>query len=101
MIVMTKKDLMDFFINNKYLIKKYGVAKIGLFGSFVRNEQHEKSDIDLLVEFYPEKKNYDNFIGLTYFIEDTTQRKVDLITSDSLSPYIGPRILNEVEYYAF
>ncbi len=101
MTVATKKDLIDFFINNKYLIKKYGVTRIGLFGSFVRNDQKEKSDIDLLVEFDPEKKNYDNFIGLTYFIEDTTNRKVDVITPESLSPYIGPHILNEVEYYAF
>ena len=68
MIVMTKKDLIDFFINNKYLIKKYGVAKIGLFGSFVRNEQHEKSDIDLLVEFYPENLDSRLSVYATRFV---------------------------------
>jgi len=74
------------------------VKKIGLFGSFVRNTQRDESDIDILVEFDQEKLSYDNFINLAYFLEDNLNRKVDLLTTDGLSPYIGPRILKEVEY---
>lgn len=101
MTVSTKKDLIDFLDTNKTVIRQYGVKRLGVFGSFSHNTQKENSDLDLLVEFLPGQKNYDNFIGLTYFIEDTIHRKVDLITEEALSPYIGPYIRSEVEYYAF
>lgn len=93
-----KSEIIDFLNSNKDLIHSYGVKKIGLFGSFVRNTQNSKSDIDLLVEFDSNRLNYDNYINLAYFIEDNLNTKVDLITIDSLSPYIGPNILKEVEY---
>ncbi len=100
MYVSTKKDLIDFIAKNSFAIKSFGVKRIGLFGSFVRNEHQERSDVDLLVEFDPEKKNFDNFMGLANFLEANIERKVDLLTPESLSPYIGPRILQEVEYHA-
>lgn len=101
MTISTETDLITFLNENKAVIKKYGVRRLGIFGSFSRNEQNANSDLDLLVDFLPGKKNYDNFINLTYFIEDSIHRKVELITKESLSPYIGPHIKNEVEYYAF
>jgi uncharacterized protein len=93
-----KSDIFDFLQSNKDLLQSYGVKKIGLFGSFVRNSQNKKSDIDLLVEFNAEKLNYNNYINLAYFLEDNLSTEIDLITIDSLSPYIGPKILEEVEY---
>ncbi len=93
-----KSDIVAFIKKNKTSILSYGVRRIGLFGSFVRNTQKENSDIDILVEFDQEKLNYKNFIRLAYFLEDSLGRKVDLLTADSLSPYIGPKILSEVEY---
>ena len=84
-------------LNNKK-IKSFGVLKIGLFGSFVRNQQNNDSDIDLIVEFEKEKKSYDSFIKLAFFLEELLGRKVDLLTNKSLSPYLGPRILKETEY---
>ena len=93
-----KSEIVDFIKRNKESIISYGVRRIGLFGSFVRNAQKEDSDIDILVEFDQEKLNYKNFINLAYFLEDSFDRKVDLLTADSLSPYIGPKILREVEY---
>ncbi|MEI6179866.1 MAG: nucleotidyltransferase family protein [Chloroflexales bacterium] len=72
--------------------------RYGLFGSFVRNESRPDSDIDILVEFHPTKKTFDNFIQLAFYLEDVLGRPVDLITADSLSPYIGLHILQEVEY---
>jgi len=93
-----KAEIIDFLRTNRESLTSYGVKKIGLFGSFVRNTQNSKSDIDVLVEFESEKLNYNNFINLTYFLEDKLEAEVDVVTLDGLSPYIGPNILKEVEY---
>jgi len=77
-----------------------GVKRIGLFGSFVRGDQNSDSDIDLLVEFEIGRKTFDNFMELSFFLEEVLQHKVELVTVESLSPYIGPHILKEVEYAA-
>ncbi|WP_319478746.1 nucleotidyltransferase domain-containing protein [Marispirochaeta aestuarii] len=70
---------------NKDLITSYGVKKIGLFGSFFKNTQTPKSDIDVLVEFGSEKFNYNNFVNLTWFLEDNPGTEIELVTLDSLS----------------
>jgi len=83
---------------NKHQLAAYGVNRIGLFGSYVRNEAAPKSDIDLLVDIQKEKKTFANFLSLNYFLEDLFGKKVELVTTQSLSPYIGPHILKTVEY---
>ena len=98
MLIHNKEDIVQILRNHTQAIQAYGVQRYGLFGSFVRNEQRANSDIDILVEFDPDKKTFDNFMNLAFFLEDILGRKVDLITRESLSPYIGPRILQEVEY---
>ena len=60
------------------VLKKYGVKKVGLFGSFVRGTQKKKSDIDLVVEF--REPSFDNYIGLVDYLEDLFKRKVDILT---------------------
>jgi len=94
----TKLEIFDFIRKSRSQLELFGVNKIGIFGSFVRDEQTEESDIDILVDFYPDKVKYDNFIDLAFYLEDSLERKVDLVTIGSLSPYIGPHILGEVEY---
>lgn len=79
-------------------IRDLGVRRYGLFGSLVRGQTTEHSDIDILVEFEPDQKTFDNFIDLAFFLEDLLGRKVDLVTAESLSPHISPHILREVEY---
>ena len=74
-----------------------GVRSMGLFGSFVRGEQTSLSDIDMLVEFLPEKHTFDNFMDVVFLLEELLGRKVEVVTPESLSPYIGPHILREVE----
>lgn len=97
--IHTKVALLHLLIEQKEVIRSFGVKEMGLFGSFLNNNNiHNNSDIDFLIEFYPEQKNYDNFIGLTFFLEELTGRKIELITRQSLSPYIGPHILNQVEH---
>ncbi len=74
-----------------------GVTSVGLFGSFVFGKQTPESDIDVLVEFAPEKHSFDNFMELSFLLEDLLGRKVDVVTPEALSPHIGPHILQEVQ----
>jgi hypothetical protein len=75
-----------------------GVLKIGIFGSFAREQQSETSDIDILIEFSPNNHTFDNFMEATFLLEKTMGRKVEVVTPESLSPFIGPHILREVEH---
>jgi len=96
--VQTKEETLSLIAEHQDRIKALGVKKIGLFGSFVREEHGAESDVDLLVEFEQGKKTFDNFMRLSFFLEDLFKRRVELVTLESLSPYIGPYIMNEVEY---
>jgi uncharacterized protein len=99
---LNRNIILSRLIRNEQTIKQYGVEKVGLFGSFVTGNQHERSDIDILVEFRKDKTSYDNFINLCFLLDSLFQgRKVEVVTTNSLSPYIGPRILKQVEYAAF
>ena len=94
---LTSDEIAKELKEHKDILIKYGVKKIGLFGSFARGEQKANSDIDFLVEF--EKPDFDNFMDLVFFLEDLFNRKVELITNGSLSPYIQPYVEKEVEWY--
>lgn len=77
--------------------KKFGVKKIGVFGSSVREDAYERSDIDILVELR-KSVDYFEFLDLQYYLEDLFNRKVDLVTPDALKPFIKERILKKVVY---
>jgi predicted nucleotidyltransferase len=93
-----KNSILKTLADNHNRLRQYGVNKIGLFGSYLRNEATPNSDIDLLVDIKKEKKTFQNFMGLNYFLEELLHHKVELVTIQSLSPYIGPHILKTVEY---
>ncbi|MFN8489190.1 MAG: nucleotidyltransferase family protein [Caldilineaceae bacterium] len=101
MKIQTKKNILTIIENHQEQLKNFGVKRLGLFGSFVREEQNADSDVDLLVEFEPGKKTFKNFMRLCFYLEDLFQREVELVTPEALSPYIGPHILREVEYVPF
>jgi len=92
---MTKEEIKKIIREHKEILKKYKVKSIALFGSYVRNEQREDSDIDLLVEF--EEDTYRNFINLIFALEDLLKKEVAVVSKEDLSPYIQPHILREVE----
>ncbi|MBW2218874.1 MAG: nucleotidyltransferase family protein [Deltaproteobacteria bacterium] len=96
----TKQKIFNILQQNQSHLNALGVKRIGLFGSFVRGEQCADSDIDLLVEFDPTRKTFDTFMKLSFFLEDIMQHRIEIVTLESLSPYIGPHILKEVEYAA-
>lgn len=78
------------------ILRRHGVAKAAIFGSFVRGENKEGSDLDLLVKFEGEKSLLD-LAGLKVELEELLKIKVDVLTYDSLHPLLKDRILNEQE----
>ena len=77
-----------------FLKENFKVKSISVFGSYLRGEQNEESDIDILVEFY-ETIDLFKFVELEYFLSDILGRKVDLVMKDTLKPRIKDRILEE------
>jgi predicted nucleotidyltransferase len=75
---------------------KYGVKRIGIFGSFARGEQTRKSDVDVIVEFIPGRETFKNFMHLVAFLEALFNRKIDLLTEPSLSDLLRPYIEKDV-----
>ncbi|MFQ6074714.1 MAG: nucleotidyltransferase family protein [Candidatus Bathyarchaeia archaeon] len=81
------------------LKQKFKVKEIGIFGSYVKGEQKEGSDLDLLVEFEEDARlSLLDVAGLEIELSDLLGVKVDLVEKKNLKPYIGQRILNEVVY---
>jgi uncharacterized protein len=86
---------LDILKKNENEIKeRYSVAKIGVFGSYVRGEETTSSDIDILVEF--DKPTLHNFMGLVFYLEELFGKEVHLVTNNALSPYMRPVVENEV-----
>ena len=75
-------------------ILSLGVRRLALFGSVARNEARHDSDIDLLVEFEPGQKTFDRFMALADLLEEALGHAVELVTPESLSPYLRPHILS-------
>lgn len=95
----TRDNILATLKSNKLRIEKLGVKNVGLFGSYVRNEQSDGSDIDILLDFDPEEESFDNFMSACDLFEELfINEKVEVVTKNGLSPYIGPKILNEVVY---
>jgi predicted nucleotidyltransferase len=77
------------------LTRKYNISYLGIFGSYIRGEQKENSDLDILVEFSKEPDLLE-FIGLKQELSETLGVEVDLVMKSALKPRIGKRILEEV-----
>lgn len=78
-------------------IRALGVVRLALFGSVLRGQPRADSDVDVLVQFGPGDKSYDRFLKLSELLEARLGRRVELVTTEALSPFIGPRILAEAE----
>ena len=93
---MTKEDIKRILFANIENLKKYKVNSIALFGSYVRNEQKDDSDIDFLVEF-GEGITLFGIIELEDSLSEMLRKKVNIVSRRGLSKYIGPYILKEAE----
>jgi hypothetical protein len=78
-------------------VRALGVARLALFGSVLRGQAQVDSDVDLLVQFAPGAKTYSRFFALSELLEARLGRRVELVTLEALSPFIGPRILAEAQ----
>jgi predicted nucleotidyltransferase len=95
---MGKKEIIKIIRNSKPEMEShYGVQRLGLFGSYVREKQSKRSDIDILVTFNRDIDLFD-FLDLREYLESQLSIKVDLVMESALKPAIGKRILSEVEY---
>lgn len=77
-------------------IRALGVERVALFGSVLRNEARA-SDVDLLIEFASGAKSFDRFLALSDLLEERLGCPVEVVTTEALSPFLGPRILAEAE----
>jgi predicted nucleotidyltransferase len=93
---VTKEDIKRVLVANREILRRYKVKSIALFGSYVRNEQKEDSDIDFLVDFREGTTLFD-FVELQDSLSEILGKKVSIVSRRGLSRYIGPYILGEAE----
>ena len=97
MPAITRRHVTECLHQAEADIRRLGVRRIALFGPIVRGEARSDSDVDLVVEFYPDQKSFDQFLDLGELLETRLGRPVELVTTEALSPFLGPRILAEAQ----
>ena len=99
MEISTIDEIVTYLKNNKtFLYDRFGVIRLGIFGSYVKNMQAISSDIDMVVEFKKESKNIHSFLRLKRFLEEELSKKVDLGFEHSLKPIIREKIKDKIIY---
>jgi len=96
--MLTRNQILSKLRENKETLSSLGVERIGLFGSYIREEQKESSDLDIIVSFKIGEEKYKNLFRLHELLEELFNLKIEIITMGSLSPYIGPYILKEAKF---
>jgi uncharacterized protein len=94
---LTREDVEERLRAVDREIRAFGVARLALFGSVLHGTATSDSDVDLLVQFVPGAKTYARFIALCELLEERLGHRVELVTAESLSPFIGPRILADAQ----
>ncbi len=95
-MTLSNEQIKNQLLEHKDVLKGYGVTRLGLFGSYVKDLAHDESDIDFLVEL--EELTFDSYMNLRIFLEDVFDKKIDLVIAQSLKPQLRPYVLEEVEY---
>ena len=94
---LTREEAVERLTAAEPEIRALGVQRLALSGSVLRGEARPDSDIDLLVQFSPGAKTFDHFLALFDLLEDRLGHRIELVTTEALSPFIGPRILAEAQ----
>lgn len=93
------EDIVAYLKNNKgFFYERFGVTRMGIFGSFTRDEQTFSSDIDMVVEIEKNRKNIHGFMEMKRFLEKELARKIDLGFEHSLKPVIREKIKGQIIY---
>jgi len=99
---MNKEEVLKWIRAHREKIRSFGVERIGIFGSAVRGEMTEKSDIDVVVEFEKGKVTFKNVCGLVDFLEELFGREIDILTPDGIDSirikHVREEIKREIEY---
>ena len=93
-----KQKILSIIGKNRLKLKDFGVKRLGLFGSYARDAQKLKSDMDFLVEFDKKKKTFDNYMDLKFFLEKQFHRKIDLVLKDSLKNPVKQNVAKDIMY---
>ena len=91
--LMTREDIMDLLRENKESLERFGIRRLALFGSRAREDAQPGSDLDFIVEF--EKKSFDAYMDLKFFLEELFGTSVDLVLTNTIKPRLRDRILEE------
>ena len=95
---LARKDIMEFLNAHKGEFRdRYGVVKIGLAGSFARDEAIAGSDIDIIVSIQSDNK-FRSFFDLLHYLEDSLGHKIDMATEESLKPRVKKTIMKDIRY---
>jgi uncharacterized protein len=94
---LSRQQAIQRLVASEPEIRALGVQRLALFGSVARGQARLDSDVDLLVQFVPGEKTYSRFLALSELLEARLGRRVELVTVEALSPFLGPRILAEAE----
>jgi len=92
---LTSRKIIETIEKNKYDIRRHGVKRIGLFGSFIK-KPNKNSDIDLIVRF--ERPTFDNYMELKFMLEKLFRKKVDLVIEQNIKPAL--RYIKDEAIYA-
>lgn len=94
---LTRAGILKALEEHRDVLRRYSVKRIGLFGSHVRDQARRDSDLDFLVEF--EKPTYDNLYDLSVSLEHLFGRRIELVTTGSLSVHLRPFVEEEVAWH--
>ncbi len=93
------EEIKEIIKNQKEVLERnFGVKTLGIFGSYVRQENKKESDLDVLIELKEDYKTFDNYMDIKFYLEEILNIKVDLITFEALKPRLKPYIMEEVVY---
>ncbi len=95
---MTKEYILEFIKNHYNEIKEFGVEKIGLFGSYAKENNNESSDIDIIVKFGNVKSIFYSYFDLKNYLEDSFKTKIDLCREEDLKKEFHDEIKRSVIY---
>ena len=97
--MLSKQEILDELSKKLNILReKYGVKRIGLFGSYSRDEQKEFSDIDVAVEFNDADLSFDNYMDLKICLEDFFQKPIDLVIVNDIKPALKSNILSTITF---
>lgn len=94
---LTREEAIQRLENAEPEIRALGVERLALFGSVLRDEAGPGSDVDLLVGFAAGAKSFDRLLALADLLEERLGHRVEIVTTEALSPFLGPRILAEAQ----